>query len=157
MVNLSSIAGYLNILRSKFPAFILTVYTVLTTALYGKSGCEGVDTHDNKVEFLIYYPILCLICLIWEGVYSWSQYTKAYPHGTKKNHIMFSVISSVLGTLSFIGITYISASGFPFSCFFEYSASIAVLIWAISTLIVVVTSYFEHLHWNKLVKSSELL
>jgi hypothetical protein len=156
MVSITSISGYLNILRSKFPALLLTVYTVLTSSLYGNT-CDGVDTYDNKVGFLIYYPILCLICFVWEGIYSWGQYIKSYPHGSNKEHILFSVVSSFLGTLSFFVITYITASGFPFKCFFSYEIPVAIIIWAISTLVVVVASYFEHLHWSKLVKSSGLL
>lgn len=157
MVTLTAVSNYLNILRSKFPALFLTIYTVLTTSLYGKNSCDGVDTKDNKLTFLIYYPFLCVLCVVWEMVYSWIQYQKTYPSGTKKDHLLYSFVSAILGGLSFFVVTYVMSSGFPFSCFFSYSPKIALVIWALVTLFVAMVTYVEHLHWNKLVKSSSLL
>ena len=157
MITLTAVSNYLDILKSKFPALFLTIYTVLTTSLYGKNSCDVVNTKENKTSFLIYYSFLCVMCFAWEVLYSWIQYTKNYSDRTKEDHMLYSIVSGFLGCFSFVIVTYVMGAGFPFSCFFDYSSQIALVIWAIGTLSVAMITYCEHLHWSKLVKGSGLL
>ena len=88
----------LNILRKCVPVLPLTVQFTLTKIVF--NTCDSNNyTEEQLTGFWIYFPILCLICITWEAFYAYTHYTEYYPHSRFKQHLIYTIISTIISFL----------------------------------------------------------
>ena len=140
MIN-SNLINPFKILRTKIPLFILTIQLSITNIAFNE--CPSSD-----LSFWIYYPTICIICIIYESLHAYLEYKDI------KNNIkrwLMILCSSIMSLISFFAVSYYIPSGKPFSCFFKYDSSIAAIIFYLSFGLVYLYSYIEH---NFILKSN---
>lgn len=136
----------LDVMKRKIPVLILTIHTLIVNTFY--KTCEVSD--KAKTGFMIYYPLLCLACLVWEAVHAYRASVKLYSHKSTKNHLWFSVLAASTSLFAFVGYSYYVEGGRPFSCVFNYNDTVAIIVLAVSFLLVTSISCIEHFYWGKI-------
>ena len=63
----SNILNPLTLLRSKIPLFILTVQMSVTNIAF--TPCPS-----SIVPFLVYFPIISILCVLYEGLHAYIKY-----------------------------------------------------------------------------------
>jgi hypothetical protein len=133
-MNYSKIISPLELLRSKIPLFILTVQMSITNLAF--NTCP-----NSIVPFLIYFPILSILCLIYEGLHCYVKYNKIK---NKSKKWLIIVCSTIISYISFFSVSYYIPGGKPFSCYSGYNSVTSTLIFYLSFCIVYTYSYIEH-------------
>jgi len=130
----SKIINPLTILRDKIPLFILTVQISITNIAFN-------ECPYSNISFFIYFPLLCIFCLIYQGFHSYISYHKIQD--LKKKWLLV-ICSSLISLISFFAVSYYVPGGKPFSCFFNYNNIISTIVFYLSFCFVYIYSYIEH-------------
>ena len=67
----------LKIMERKIPFIPLAIQFAIVNNAYSQCTYPGNDTY--RIGFWIYFPLLCLLCFIWESFHAWTFYNKIIP------------------------------------------------------------------------------
>ena len=140
-------------MKKKIPILPLTIHFILVKSIYN-------DFNSNnsiyRIAFWIYFPILCLLTCIWEGIHSYFRYIKIYPNRTNCEVASYTAISIFVSLWVFIATCYYIENGIPFSYLFPYNNIISSIVFFISYGLVSCISYVEHFIWSKISNNQVL-
>ena len=96
----SNIINPLTLLRSKIPLFILTVQMSVTNIAF--TPCPNSIT-----PFLVYFSIISILCLLYEGFHSYINYNQIED---KLKKWVMVISSTLISYLSFFAVSVETAS-----------------------------------------------
>lgn len=134
----------LDVIRRKVPLLTLLIQTFIVNIFYR----ECVNDPNYKLWVWIYFPFLCLFCVIWETIYGLRMLAKHYQHKSIRSRIILSIISAILSMSIFFTASYYVEAGRPFSCVSEYNKDIATVLFYTNIGLLLVFSAYEHYKWG---------
>ena len=134
----------LDVIRRKVPLLTLLIQIFIVNIFY----IECIGSNDYKLGTLIYFPILCVFCLIWEIIYTLKIFARVYSHKTLRSRLIFGIFSAILCVCMFCTTSFYIESGKPFSCVFEYNHHVASILFYTNIALVLIFSVFEHYKWG---------
>jgi hypothetical protein len=136
----------LDVIRHKIPMLSLFFQVMIVNIFY--TDCSKLDDDTYTIGFWIYFPLICLICLILETFSTIKRFSQLYSHKRLKSRICVGVCSILISLSTFCSTSYFIETGRPFSCVFEYNHLIAIIAFCVNIVIIVTFSIFEHYHWG---------
>lgn len=123
--------------------------------------CSG-DSYDNvsgtksnkMIGFLIYYPILCISCFVWNYIVTARYYEKDYSYISYRSRQLMSFASAVTSFTTFTCGSYYFEFGQPFRSLFPYYRSLRIFLICYAFALITCLSTFEVLIWS--VRKSDL-
>lgn len=138
--------GIINSMRRKIPVLPLLLQFIIVRNVYQ----DDDDIKLKRTIFWCYYPLLCLICFIYELAYAYNIYTKYYDTHSFVNRLYFSMLSSFISLWAFVSTSYYVQDGKPFSLLFNYNSLVANVIFYMSFGLISLITYLEHFKWPHL-------
>ena len=128
----------------KIPNSCLSLQIIITKHVYTDAS---LDNDVMNAIFWIYYPSLCVFCILWEFFHAKKEYKDRKWSKCKKNCL--SILSSFISVWIFIATSYFIQDGKPFSILFDYESHIASIIFYMSFLWISIILLIEHKTCNK--------
>ena len=128
----------------KIPNSCLSLQIIITKHVYTDAS---LDNDVMNAIFWIYYPSLCVFCILWEFFHAKNEYKDRKWSKCKKNGL--SILSSFISVWIFIATSYFIQDGKPFSILFDYESHIASIIFYMSFLWISIILLIEHKTCNK--------
>ena len=138
----------LTYMKQKVPIFVLTLQTLITNHVYDNCNNEK----DLQIIFWIYYPFLCILCILIEFYTTWTRtkfleiaiHNENHFINNKKNKIVYCSVTTIISLLSFIITSYYINTGLPFRCIFNYDKTIATFLFYFTFGLIFILSTIEH-------------
>lgn len=143
-----NIPNIITTMKKKIPILPLTINSIIAKTVYN----VGELDEERKIAFYIYFPALCILCILWEAAHAYLHFIKVYPHHSFFSRIAFTIISTIIALWVFVTTAYYLGS--PFSLFKSYSDIVAIIVLLMSFGFISLITFFEHVIWPKLVKKS---
>lgn len=147
--------------QKKLPLLTMFIHMMIVNIFFQE--CSGSDndndyafgTKTNKmIGFLIYYPILCVSCFIWNYMVAMHHYDKEYSYITYRSRRLMSFASAVTSFTTFTCGSYYFEFGQPFKSLFSYYKSLRIFLICYAFVLITCFSIFEILIWS--VRKSDL-
>lgn len=132
-----------DVIRNKVPLLTFFIQMMIVNIFYRECASE-----EQKIGFWIYFPILCLACLLWELGYTIRFFSHTYSHKSLKSRICFGIFSSFISVCTFCTASYYVEAGKPFSCIYPYNKTVAPILFYVTISIVILLSMYEHYKWG---------
>jgi len=138
----------LTYMKQKVPIFVLTLQTLITNHVYDDCNNEK----DLQIIFWIYYPFLCILCILIEFYTTWTRtkflevaiHNENHFINNKKYKIAYCSVTTIISLLSFIVTSYYINTGLPFRCIFNYDKTISAFIFYFTFGLIFILSTIEH-------------
>ena len=112
------------------------------------TDCSNSNDPVYTIGFWVYFPLLCLICLILETFSTIKRFSHLYSHKPLKSRICVGVCSIFITLVTFCSTSYFIETGRPFSCVFEYNHLLASIIFCVDIIVLVTFSMYEYYCWG---------
>lgn len=122
-------------------------FQVMTVNIF-YTDCSNSSNPSYAIGFWIYFPLLCLMCLILETLSTIKRFSQLYSHKRLKSRMLIGICSILISLATFCSTSYFIETGRPFSCVFEYNHYVALITFCIDIFILVVFSMYEHYYWG---------
>jgi hypothetical protein len=135
---------FLDIIKRKIPLLTLLIQTMIVNIFFR----ECISDENQIIGFWVYFPILCLFCLVWELIYVLIIFSKDYSHKSLNKRVFFGTITAIISLCTFCTTSYYIEEGRPFSCIFEYNSVVATVLFYSNIVIIIILSLYEHYVWG---------
>src|SRR5437660_692683 len=126
----------LDVIRRKVSLLTLLVQTFVVNIFFRE--CTGDENY--KLSVWIYFPILGVLCLLWEFLYVLKIFARCYSHKPFRDRAIFGVFSALMSLCIFCTSSYYVEGGRPFSCVFDYNKIVATILFYSNIMLLLIFS-----------------
>jgi len=145
-MNSNAYVNFRNYAMRKIPHVIITAYIIIAHS--GFKNCPVGNKY--KEAYIATMAVLSILCFAYEFFDAYVEFVKVYNNPTKKSLYGYCILSSLVSLLMFLSLSFVIFNGQPYSCYYPYDDTIALILFCLSVVIVVGVSGLEHYFWNKI-------
>lgn len=155
MFDLKKNTRFLKIMKEKVPIFVIGIQTLIANTIYSQTFLTDININIDKLIlinfFWIYFPILCIICGIWEFYNAIDIYKNKNLNIDFKHIIIYSILSTISSIITFIIFSFYINDGRPFIILFNYNYLYVSIIFYSWGIILSILNFIEQYYYDKLL------
>jgi len=138
-----------NKLKNRLPMFMINIYCLTTTLIYGENMLNGTIQDAEKRTFIKYYAVLCISTIVWDVWHSFLSYSE---NRSILNKFCFCLTNLMIALALFVVGTNIASFGLPFHIFFNSTKNDIIMFYGAMLPVLYIANMIENYYWKDSVK-----